>query len=236
MALRHISRSLAGSLGRRAGGLPSPSSHAVAPHVRCLSHGSFVGTKFTDLVVCVSGENKPGVVHRFAHDVVTPCDGNIGTTRAIRLGTDFALMAAIRVHADRVDEFEKKLKAAFPSPEYMCNLKETQDPGYSAFGGQLVQTYKVFGPDDVQLVDNITGYLTQASLNVQDLKTQILPGGHIGYDIFEASVSVLVPKNADVSQITSDLKKLGEELGVEITPGKDTPPSQRFSDSFSALD
>ncbi|KAF4683729.1 hypothetical protein FOZ60_008676 [Perkinsus olseni] len=166
------------------------------------------------------GTNRVGFVRDLCSDCIHPVDGNLGRTRMAILGQDFSVIAEVNLQSGRVDELKQKLTDAFP--DYLVGVKRTAggSVGLQAAGApRLQKQLRVCGPDERNILGRFCEYLAQKDIEILDLKSEVLSGSHIGYDVFDTTLTIGIPVGEDAAtdHLQQELSRLGEEIGVEAT-------------------
>ncbi|KAF4684079.1 hypothetical protein FOZ60_008294 [Perkinsus olseni] len=212
LSFARSNRVLAALSSRAVGGLFG------APGLRHMS--SETATPYESVIVCVSGTNRVGFVRDLCSDCIHPVDGNLGRTRMAILGQDFSVIAEVNLQSGRVDELKQKLTDAFP--DYLVGVKRTAggSVGLQAAGApRLQKQLRVCGPDERNILGRFCEYLAQKDIEILDLKSEVLSGSHIGYDVFDTTLTIGIPVGEDAAtdHLQQELSRLGEEIGVEAT-------------------
>ncbi|KAF4655842.1 hypothetical protein FOL46_008095 [Perkinsus olseni] len=169
---------------------------------------------------CRDGTNRVGFVRDLCSDCIHPVDGSLGRTRMAILGQDFSVIAEVNLQSGRVDELKQKLTDAFP--DYLVGVKRTAggSVGLQAAGApRLQKQLRVCGPDERNILGRFCEYLAQKDIEILDLKSEVLSGSHIGYDVFDTTLTIGIPVGEDsaTEDLQQELSRLGEEIGVEAT-------------------
>jgi len=78
-------------------------------------------------------------------------------------------------------------------------------------------TYKVVSANETGLVEKLSGFLAENDTSILEMKSRILPGGHIGYDMFEATLMVSFPHGVDENEVRERFKGFCHSLGMELS-------------------
>ncbi|KAF4652828.1 hypothetical protein FOL47_010844, partial [Perkinsus chesapeaki] len=140
--------------------------------------------------------------------------GNIGKTRMTRVGGDFAIMAVVHMEEENLTDLEGCLQDSFP--DFIIGLRKTTVDAWSPFTGQTLLTMKLIGPDDLGLLESLAAYAADRNYQIVALESSNCPGSHVGYDIFEATMSLVIPRSHSIDSVAADAKKMAEKLGVDI--------------------
>jgi glycine cleavage system regulatory protein len=94
-------------------------------------------------------------------------------------------------------------------------LKTSESQTKSANVGKKTRAFSIMGPDCADILERFTQLTQEHQMDVIDLDSEVVSGTHVGYDIFNAQVTVSVPHGQDLDSVFA--QRLGNELGVELT-------------------
>uniref|UniRef100_A0A0G4G2H0 ACT domain-containing protein n=1 Tax=Chromera velia CCMP2878 TaxID=1169474 RepID=A0A0G4G2H0_9ALVE len=200
---------------------------------------------YKDFVLHISGTDRIGLINHVAKTCITPVGGNIGTTRMTQLGSEMSMLFEVTVSAQKEKEFHDLLNKNVSSPDIKFFAKEIDEraleptgdvlKSWRIFGpdsqqltekltawcaGDVLKSWRIFGPDSQQLTEKLTAWCAERQISVVDYSSHIFPGGHIGYDIFEVSIRLSIPKSLDVVQISKEFEAFSATLGMESEEAK----------------
>uniref|UniRef100_A0A0K6S7B2 ACT domain-containing protein n=1 Tax=Chromera velia CCMP2878 TaxID=1169474 RepID=A0A0K6S7B2_9ALVE len=174
---------------------------------------------YKDFVLHISGTDRIGLINHVAKTCITPVGGNIGTTRMTQLGSEMSMLFEVTVSAQKEKEFHDLLNKNVSSPDIKFFAKEIDERALEPTG-DVLKSWRIFGPDSQQLTEKLTAWCAERQISVVDYSSHIFPGGHIGYDIFEVSIRLSIPKSLDVVQISKEFEAFSATLGMESEEAK----------------
>jgi glycine cleavage system transcriptional repressor len=162
------------------------------------------------------GKDRPGIVAG-ASRVLLASDCNIEDSRMARLGGDFCMMLLLRLPegltgeqvADRMKpvcgEFELTLTCADIRPEEAQTDAAVDHPKH---------VIRVDGTDRQGIVFQLTQQLSAQSVNITDLRTEVIPDDPPRYAMV---IEVELPRFVDAKSLAADLADTGNQLGVRVS-------------------
>ncbi len=167
----------------------------------------------TSLVLTLVGPDRPGLVETVAQ-LVASHGGNWLESRMARLGGQFAGIARVVLPAAR----EGDLRAALGALEARgLKVAVTLDPGSApaAKPGRAVKL-ELVGQDRPGIVHQVTRVLAAHRVNVEELVTECVEAPMAGGILFQARAELLIPGEADMGAIRTDLEKIAADLMVDL--------------------
>ena len=163
------------------------------------------------VAVTAVGRDRPGIAAAVT-GVLFDHGANIEDSRMAILGGHFSMMLIVATDTDPAT-LERDLAAATGSLDLTVAVRTVADAASSADTGDAY-TLSVYGADHPGIVSRVTGTLAERSINVNDLATRV-----IGDDppVYVMIMEVSVPPGVDAAAFDADLKRLGAELGVDVT-------------------
>jgi len=165
------------------------------------------------------GLDRPGIVSDLTK-FVTDASGNVGESRALKLGDHFTLMMLCSVPGSN----EEKLRRAFDNAKDLhVTTFKTRDPktievaqkvGYEGY-------FKLSGADNPGIAFKVTSLLAKHGLNISHLKTtdEEAPFGGTTLFLMEGIVNVPEALSAgfNIDKIRSELVELGDSLNCDVS-------------------
>lgn len=164
----------------------------------------------TRLVLTVVGEDRAGLVNALA-DTIAAHGGNWEQSELAELAEVFAGIVLVQVAPDRVDG----LVAALDELEGL--LRVTVQSGSAAdedTGNHL--RFTVLGNDRPGIVRDVTAAIHGHSLSIDRLQSRTFDAPMAGGTLFEATVDVQLPADADASGLLTALEQLAGEIQVDV--------------------
>ena len=160
------------------------------------------------LALTLIAEDEPGIVGRVA-DVVRKHDGNWLDSRMVRLAGRFAGVLLVEVDAARSDALAEALTS-------LAGLTITVLPAEGADTvGERVRL-SVIGNDRPGIVQQVSGVLAAAAINVESLQTTTKDAPVTGGQLFEAIAEVQVPTGVEIESVRAALEDIAMDLMVDI--------------------
>jgi len=188
-----------------------------ATQVRRAAFSSHAGT--THFVLNAVGLDRPGIISDITK-VVTEANGNVGESRALKLGEHFTVMMLVALpQSDEVAVQEM----FSPLKDMSISTFKTKDPlacnanvkiGYE---GHFVLS----GADHPGITHKVTALLAKHRFNIERLRTSDQEAPYGGTTLFhvEGIVNVLepMPANFNIEAIRDELAVLGDSLNCDIS-------------------
>lgn len=166
------------------------------------------------LMTCV-GKDRPGIVAAIS-GVLLEADCNIEDSRMARLGPDFACMLMLALPAGLTGtQLEARLDGV--RKEYGLWLRLADLPPEQATGeprDAAVYNIQVYGADRKGIVHRISRCLADHNINVSNLQTEVIPHPT---PLYVMLIEVEMPPLLDVAKLQGDLRKIGSEIGVQVS-------------------
>jgi len=165
------------------------------------------------------GIDRPGIVSEISK-FITDANGNVGESRALKLGEHFTLMLLCSVPASNEESIKKLfnevkgLTITTFNTRDPASLEVTPKIGYE---GHL----KLSGADNPGITHKVTSLLAKHGFNIANLKTsdEDAPFGGTKLFLLEGIVNVPEPLAAgfDITTIRKELEDLGDSLNCDIS-------------------
>ena len=169
------------------------------------------------LVLSAVGEDKPGIVHAVAA-AAHQQQCSILDSRMTVLGGEFALITLIQGPVDALAQLQQALSELEHSHGLTLVFKHTQQRPHN----QQSHAYRisVTAMDHPGIVDNISAYLSQHQVNIEDLQTQVYPAPHSGTPMFKLVMQVQIPGHNLHAQFQDDFTDYcdARNLDADIHP------------------
>lgn len=164
------------------------------------------------LVLSVVGDDRAGLVSALAHEVATH-GGNWEQSELTELAGAFAGIVLVSVPDDRVTELSEALTGLDGLLRVTAHAGTTLEP---APAGRPL-SFTVLGNDRPGIVRDVTAAITAHALSIDSLRSRTIDAPMAGGTLFEATVSVSVPREADAVALTTALEELAGEIQVDLS-------------------
>lgn len=164
------------------------------------------------LVLTASGRDRVGVVDEISA-LILRYEGNVESSRMVRLGGDFAMLMFVTAPEEQIDG----LRAALEDVHYArydvhTRLSEVEDAEESA---AIPCAITVLGADHPGIIHQVARYLADQGINVETMTTEVVAAPMSGTPLFTMSAVVRVPPKLEVADLREALAFIADELGVE---------------------
>lgn len=166
------------------------------------------------LISCV-GKDRPGIVAAIS-GVLLEADCNIEDSQMARLGPDFACMLMLALPSGLTSaQLQQKLGNVQKEFGLWIHLADVP-PEQVMTSPQSYTQYNihVYGADRKGIVHRITKHLAEQSVNVSNLHTEIIQHAT---PLYVMLIEVEIPPFVDSGKLQADLKKIGGEIGVQVS-------------------
>ena len=167
----------------------------------------------TDIVFTLTGTDRIGIVEEVTR-VLFGLDGNVETSRMVRLGGEFALLMLVSLPAERIAELDAAVSALL-SQGFRVTTSPTQriDAQHS---GWLPYQVTVIGADHEGIIHEIAQGLSARGINIESMDTGTTEAPVSGAQLFSMTASVLVPPHLEEDDWIAVLADAGDEVNVDI--------------------
>lgn len=171
------------------------------------------------LVATVTCPDRTGVVKSITN-VIVANGGNWEESRLARLGGHFAGIILVSSPPDKTADLENALQA-LRSKEMSVTVRRTVDPSQADMGQQsgsghqsLCRLY-LSGADHEGIVHDLSAYLAQQGINVEQMETDVTPAPISATPLFRMTARLKVP-SSDLTELQGNLARMGDDLSVDI--------------------
>jgi glycine cleavage system transcriptional repressor len=166
-------------------------------------------------LLTASGKDRPGIVAAIAK-VLLGEDCNIEDSQMARLGPDFACMLIIRMPEGMVSEqLIQRLGGViseFGLRAYAQDLRpeEVSEPRPD----HLKHVIHVYGADRKGIVNAISQYLAESSVNITNLHTEVIQHAT---PLYVMMIEVEIPPFVDAGRLQDALSSIGKKIEVVVS-------------------
>jgi glycine cleavage system transcriptional repressor len=164
------------------------------------------------LVLTSSGRDRVGIVEKLS-DIILRFDGNVESSRMVRLGGDFATLMFITAPEEKIETLRAALdEVHFAAYDVHTRLSEVSEPEETS---AVPCAITVLGADHMGIIHQISSYLAEQGINLETLTTEVVAAPMSGSPLFTMSAVVRVPPQLEVSDLREALEFIGDEMGVD---------------------
>ena len=162
----------------------------------------------------VLGNDKPGLVEQLAQ-VVSHAGGNWLESRFAHLGAQFAGILRVEVPSEQTALLIESVKA-IPGLQVVIESESGPDHAAPAKVLELVQL-EVIGQDRPGIVRQVAAVISELSVNVEDLSTELISAPMSGEILFKACATLNLPDHLKQDQLLERLESLSGDIMVTIS-------------------
>jgi glycine cleavage system transcriptional repressor len=168
----------------------------------------------TDIVFTLTGTDRIGIVEEVT-GVLLALDGNVQTSRMVRLGGEFALLMLVSLPTQRLADLDSAVCALTADGYQVATVSTRQSD--SGHAGWLPYAVSVSGADHEGIIHEIAASLSRRGINIESMETSTAEAPVSGAPLFSMRALVLVPPNLEEDDWIAVLIKAGDEANVDIT-------------------
>ena len=163
-----------------------------------------------NLIISTIGRDRPGIVSELT-EIITKHGGNIEESRMTRLESDFTIIMLVKVDP----KWEESLVVVLQGiKDLIITTKSTEfNTVISSENCQI----SLNGADNEGIVNVLSKYLTEKSMNILDMETYISNAPITGTPLFNLMAIATISEKTNLADIQSDLTLIAQKLGVEIS-------------------
>jgi len=161
------------------------------------------------LIISAFGPDRKGIVSEIS-SIINQYDGNIETSRMIRLEEQFSILILIEIENKNLKKLKNKI-------ETIKNLRVDINTTNS-----LNKDYKnkfhlyINGADNEGIVYSFSNYFSKLNINIEEVNTNIKNAPVSATPLFMMDLIITSSKEINKNRIIKDLNKISEKLGVEV--------------------
>jgi glycine cleavage system transcriptional repressor len=169
----------------------------------------------TAIVVTLTGPDRVGIVEEVTAGLLA-IDGNVETSRMMRLGGEFAIIMLATVP----DGVVGRVEAAFEplaSQGYRVACSATAGADAAAHAGWRGYRIDVTGADHEGIVHEIAAGLSGSGVTIESMETTTTKAPMSAMTLFAMSAEVLVPPAVDEVSWMASVLAAGEAADVDVS-------------------
>jgi glycine cleavage system transcriptional repressor len=165
------------------------------------------------VAVTAVGADRPGIAAAVAK-VLFDHGGNIEDSRMAILGGHFSIMLIVAL-PDGTDPsaLERDLAGDTKDLGLIVTVRPVAETAGELAAGEPY-VVSVYGADHPGIVYRVTSALAERRVNVTDLATHVVDGPT---SVYVMVLDITVPAGLDPAALEADLKRLGTEIGVDVS-------------------
>jgi glycine cleavage system transcriptional repressor len=164
------------------------------------------------LVMTASGRDHVGMVEKMT-EIIVRFDGNVESSRMVRLGGDFALLMFVTAPEDKIEPLRATLtEVHYTAYDIHTRLSEVTGPAETLVRPCAIT---VLGADHMGIIHQISRYLAEQGINIETMTTEVVAAPMSGSPLFTMSAVVKVPPQLEIADLREALEYIGDEVGVD---------------------
>lgn len=167
------------------------------------------------LVVSVLGPDRPGIVAELTKRIFEE-DGNITTSKMIKLGGEFSVMMHVDCALDQREALKAHLQPKDSPTLDGCEVQTRDLGGMEPLEAVYSAHVRLTGPDRPGLLMRLTHVLAEHKLNIENLQTEqhMPPRSARREQLFTVYGHVTAEEPPDAGKLKADLNRIRDETGV----------------------
>ena len=162
------------------------------------------------IILYATGKDQTGIISDIS-EKINLLNGNIETSKMIKLEEVFNVLALISIDENRIKELEESLKSING-----LDVKLNKVSINSKTNDKDVYKFSLKGADSEGIVYTFTNYLQNQKINIKDLETEIKNAPVTGYPLFFLTATILIPNKLSSENIRKKLIELSHKHNVAI--------------------
>ena len=167
-----------------------------------------------NLVFTLTGPDRIGIVEEITQ-VLLKYDGNVETSRMVRLGGEFAILMLVSIPTDQIANLSKDVESLI-AEGYKITTSQTDQTYAEQHRGWLPYQVELQGADHEGIVHEVAQYLAQRGINIESMDTALVAAPMSGTPLFTMTAQVLVPPDLVDQDWVAALEGVGHRLNVDI--------------------
>lgn len=164
------------------------------------------------LVITAIGADRPGIVDDLSQ-ILLDNNLNIEDSRMSVLGGEFAIILLVSGNAKAIQQVQDQQQSLEQALQLNLLIKSTA--GRIAAENTIAYEINVEGMDHPGIVNRLARFLSQQSINIEDLETESYPAAHTGTPMFAVEMTVDIPSHLATDKLKDDFLELCDELNLD---------------------
>ena len=162
-----------------------------------------------NFIVYVSGADRVGIISDITREI-SSLNGNIETSKMIKLGQDFNMLVLISLDPKDIDTFKESLNQY---TDLAFTIKETAS---DHINNKNKFIFRLKGADNEGIAHYCTQLFSKLNINILDLETKILNAPTTGSPLFYIKAVILIPEHNSVDKLEQSIISMENEKNVVI--------------------
>jgi glycine cleavage system transcriptional repressor len=171
-------------------------------------------TMRNNLVFTLTGPDRVGIVEGVTQ-VLLEHDGNVETSRMMRLGGEFAILMLVSIPANRITGLSQGVDS-LSAAGYKITIGQTVETEAAMQRDWLAYHIELQGADHEGIVHEVARHLAQRGINIEEMETALVAAPMSGVPLFTMTAQVAVPLELVEQDWVAELEGVGHHLNVDI--------------------
>ena len=164
------------------------------------------------LVISALGQDKPGIVKALSKTILDT-GGNICDSRMAVLGDEFALVMMVSGGDEIIANIEDQLLKLQDMVGLTIICKQTS--ARHASDKRIPYEINIVAMDNPGIVHDVTDFLLEKNVNVEELSTSTYSAPHTGTTMFSLDLNVSLPTTLNVAKFKNEFLSFCDELNLD---------------------
>lgn len=161
------------------------------------------------IILYVKGKDRPGIISEISSEI-NNSKGNIETSKMIKLGSYFNILALIEINEINLEKLKSKLNNFSDLSITIDTTKKDENDKKQLF------YFRLKGADNEGIVHAFTNYFYNKNINILDLDSEIINAPITGQPLFFLKARILLTKELESKIIKKELIELSNTNNVAI--------------------
>jgi len=162
-----------------------------------------------NFIIYVSGLDRVGIISDITKEI-SSLNGNIETSKMIKLGQDFNMLVLISLYPKDIDTLKKSLNRYI---DLSFTVKETAS---DHLNNENKFIFRLKGADNEGIVHYYTELFSKLNINILDLETKILNAPTTGSPLFYIKAVILISEYESIDKLEQNISSIENEKNVVI--------------------
>ena len=161
------------------------------------------------LIISAFGPDRKGIVSEIS-SIINKCNGNIETSRMIRLEEQFSILILIKIESKDIEILKNKIQKI----ENLNIATNTINRSNKIYKNKF-HLY-INGADNEGIVYSFSNYFSKLNINIEEVNTNIKNAPVSATPLFMMDLIITTSEKINKNKLIEDLNKISEKLGVEV--------------------
>ena len=162
-----------------------------------------------NFIIYVFGLDRIGIISDISK-VISTLNGNIETSKMIKLGQDFNMLVLISLDPKNIDSLKKSLNHY---NDLSFTIKETAT---DHLNDENKFIFRLKGADNEGIVHYFTELFSKMDINILDLETKVLNAPNTGSPLFYIKAIILILEYENINELEQKIAAMENEKNVVI--------------------